>query len=550
MRNTQRLNTVACVVLGCFLAGCRTAGPPSGSAGVATAETVFTNGKILTVDAGFSVAQALAIRSGRIVAVGANAAVTGFIGSSTKVIDLHGQTVIPGLIDNHMHFIRAVERWHQQARIDGVNSRVKALSVIAEKAASLPPGQWLMVQGGWRESQFADQAGGFTLAELDRAAPKNPLFLQVTYRAVYANSLALRAVGRDPGTGARYDQPPMISPDPPYGLLNAQMPAVTASQIEQNFADFTMALNKSGLTSVYDVGRPGEGDISLVERLARRGPLPLRVWHTLKYEAKDDAGADAAVALVRRSAPNATTDQYGLLGMGEHVYLPMFDNPQMTTSYPPAVMAGFMKIARAAAERGFNIQEHTMSETTVSDLLREFERLNQAVPLKDLRWNLAHVFTISADSINRAKALGLTVSVHGVAMYNESPSKAVPPIRIIQDSGIAWGLGTDSTIVAHYQPFITLWWAVTGKALNGTKVLDQTVSRQDALVAYTRSNAFLLFKENTIGSLEVGKFADLVVLDRDYMTIPADDIINVEPVLTMVGGRVVFDKSSARSARQ
>ena len=140
-------------------------------------------------DAGFSVAQALAIRDGRIVVVGANDAVRKLVGSSTRVIDLQGRTVIPGLIDNHMHFIRAVERWNLQARIDGISSRAKALDVIAAKAASMAPGQWLMVQGGWRESQFADQPGGFTLAELDQAAPKNPPTRYSDFRLTVARRL-------------------------------------------------------------------------------------------------------------------------------------------------------------------------------------------------------------------------------------------------------------------------------------------------------------------------------------------------------------------------
>ena len=539
MRNRQNVYAGLMAAVCVTVAGYQIRGTAQTPAVVA--DTVLTNGKILTVDAGFSTAQALAIRNGTIVAVGTDASVRRLAGPSTKVIDLHGQTVIPGLIDNHMHFIRAVERWNQQARIDGVSSRAKALEIMAAKAATLPPGQWLMVQGGWRENQFADQPGGFTLAELDKAAPKNPLFLQVTYRSVYANTLALKAVGQDPAKGARYDTPPMISPDPPYGDLNAKMPDVSAQQKEKNFADFTKALNASGLTAVYDVGRPGEGDISLVEKMAQKGPLPVRVWHSLKYEAKDAAGADAAVALVKKTS-FSTTDQNGLFGLSEHIYLPFFDNPNTTASYPAAVVTEYMKIAKAAAEGHVNIQEHTMANVTVRDLLAGFEALSQTVSIKDLRWNLAHVFTITPDSIARAKALGLTLSVHSVAMYVDENAGSIPPIKTIQDSGIPWGLGTDSTIVAHYQPFITLWWAVTGHALNGKTVLGQTITREQALIAATRSNAYLLFKEKQLGSLEVGKLADLVVLDRDYMTIPADDIVKIQPKMTMVGGRVVFER--------
>ena len=125
-------------------------------------------------------------------------------GPATKTRDLGGKTVIPGLIDNHFHFIRAVQRWHQQARIDGVASRAKALEIIAKKASSLEPGEWLWVQGGWSEGQF-DKKGGFTLEELDKAAPDNPLFLQQTDRAIYANSRALIAAGLDPSAGANWE---------------------------------------------------------------------------------------------------------------------------------------------------------------------------------------------------------------------------------------------------------------------------------------------------------------------------------------------------------
>ena len=209
------------------------------------ADTILINGKILTVNNEFSVAEALAIDGSHIVAVGDSDSINDLVDESTRVIDLEGKTVIPGLIDNHMHFIRAAQRWNLQARIDGINSRAEALAVIADKAASTPPGDWLMVQGGWRENQFADEPGGFTLEELDAAAPENPLFLQITYQAVYANSLALEAVGVSPSEGARHVGPPLISPEPPYGLLNEQMPVVSEEQIARNLLDFIALAQQS-----------------------------------------------------------------------------------------------------------------------------------------------------------------------------------------------------------------------------------------------------------------------------------------------------------------
>ena len=527
------LNSVLITAGLVIVAACNNAAP------VEEADTVLVNGKILTVDGDFSVAEALAIEGARVVAVGDSQSISERIGASTRVVDLQGKTVIPGLIENHMHFIRAAQRWNLQARIDGVNSRSKALAIIAEKAANTPPGEWIMVQGGWRENQFADEPGGFTLEELDAAAPENPLFLQITYQAVYANSLALEAVGVSPSEGARHVGPPLISGQPPYGLLNEQMPTVSDAQIEQNLLDFIALLNESGLTSVYDVGRPPEGDISLLEKMSVDGPLPIRVWHTLKYQAYNPEEADAAIELVKESSANSTDDYLGMFGLGEHVYLPFFDLPGRTEPYGDDVVGPLMKIMTAAAEGGFHVHEHTMLDTTISTLLGPLEELNKSTPLAPLRWSLAHVLNISDESIQRAKDLGLTAAVHSVAMY--APPQFQPPIRAIQDSGMVWGLGTDATIVAHYQPFITLGWVVSGKSINGETVIEKPVTREEALIAHTRSNAFLMWKEDDLGSLEVGKLADLVVLDRDYMTIPADEIFDINPVVTMVGGRIVFD---------
>ena len=211
-----------------------------------------------------------------LVAVGNDEAVEALIGPETEVIELGGRTVIPGLIDNHMHFTRGVERWHLQARIDGVNSRAAALDIIRGKAESLEPGAWMMVQGGWSEGQFADQPGGFTLDELDTAAPENPLFVQQSYFTIYANSLALEAVGLSPADGAQRSAMGLAGSEPPYGELIQQIPPVTAAQREQNLTDFMAVLNRAGLTGVYALGRPPEGDIATVARRAGQGPLPSR----------------------------------------------------------------------------------------------------------------------------------------------------------------------------------------------------------------------------------------------------------------------------------
>lgn len=501
-------------------------------------DILLVNGKIVTVDAAFNIAEALAISGERISAVGSERDIRALAGANTQVIDLGGATVIPGLIDNHFHFLRAVQRWHRQPRLDGINSRQQALQILADKVAQFPPGEWLLTQGGWYPEQFADRPGGFTLQELDRVAPVNPLFLQERYNLVYANTLALEAVGLDPADGARRPAPGLATFNPPYGSLVQQIAPTSEAQLEQNLTDFMHTLNASGLTALYSLGRGPEGEDFVLDRRAEAGPLPLRIWHTLAYEANDPAGAEAAVALINASTPNTFDGDYGQFGLGEHIYLPFFDFPSQNGPWPAEIMDNLVKIATAAARGNWHIHEHTMSNWSVRDMLERFERLNDLVPITDLRWTLAHVYDISPDSIARAKALGMTLAVHGVAMNGGVRI----PFRDIADSGIVFGLGTDSTIVSHYQPFITLGWAVSGLDIAGNRALDQTLTREEALIAHTRNNAWLFFQEDHLGSLEAGKYADLVVLDRDYLSVPADEIFWIRPTLTMVGGRVVYER--------
>jgi predicted amidohydrolase YtcJ len=497
-------------------------------------DTILTHGKVLTVDAGFRTVEALAITNGRIVATGTSAAIARRAGRNTRVIDVGGATVIPGLIDNHFHFTRGVETWHEQVRFEGVDTRREALRILAAKAASLAPGDWIMVQGGWTPKQFADAPGGFSLEELDAAAPKNPLFVQEGYAVVYANSLALRAVGLNPADGARRGAQGLVSFQPPYALYDA-MPPTTAAQREQDLTDFMHELNATGLTGVYSLGQS-----DYLTLRASKGPLPLRLWETLNFNATDPASAAKAAELITRTKPNQFDGQHGIFGLGEILYGPFFDLAPRKDPWPAEIMSEYGKLAAAAARAGWHVHQHVINDNAVTDLLDTLEQVNRTQPLGRLRWTLGHVYDISASNIARAKAMGMTLGVHGAAMQ----AGARMPLRRIADSGIVFGLGTDATIVSHYSPFVTLGWAVSGLDVGGNKVLDETLTREEALIAHTRSNAYLFFQEKNLGTLEVGKQADLVVLDRDYMAVPAADIRKIRPTLTMVGGRVVFDRMS------
>jgi predicted amidohydrolase YtcJ len=494
------------------------------------ADTVVTNGKILTVDADFRIVQALAIKDGRIVARGTSAEIARDTGPNTRVIDVAGATVIPGLIDNHFHLARGVERWHRQVRFEGVDSHRNAIGMLAAKAASMPPGEWIMVQGGWTPRQFADAPGGFTLEELDRAAPKNPLFVQEGYSVVYANSLALKAVGLDPAGGAKRNAVGLASFQGPTPMLDA-IPRTSQAQLEQNLTDFLHELNSTGLTGVYSFGQS-----ALLASRAAKGPLPVRLWESLDFNATDPASATEAAALIERSRPNQFDGNFGVFGLGEVLYRPFFDLGRRAQPWPAEIMTEYGKLALAAAHAGWHVHQHVINDSAVSDLLDTLEAVSKTQRFDRLRWTLGHVYDISAQNIARAKALGMTLGVHGAAMQ----AGAHMPLRRIAESGIVYGLGTDATIVSHYSPFITLGWVVSGLDVGGNRVLDETLTREEALIAHTRANAYLFFQENALGSLEIGKQADLLVLNRDYMTVPAAQIRQIRPTMTMVGGRVVY----------
>jgi len=492
--------------------------------------TIVTNGKILTVDDRFRTVEALAIDEGRVVARGTRQEMARYAGTTTQVIDVGGRTVIPGLIDNHFHLTRAADTWHNQARFEGVDSRREALEILAAKAARMAPGEWIRVQGGWTPRQFADAPGGFTLEELDRVAPRNPLFVQEGYAFVYANSLALKAVGLDPAGGAKRNAAGLASFQPP-AKLNDAIPQPPPAQREQNLTDFLHALNAAGLTGVYSLGQS-----SFLAARAAKGPLPVRLWESLAFNASDPDSAAKAAALIERSRPNQFDGQFGIFGLGEVLYGPFFDLAPRKDHWPAEIMSEYGKLAAAAARGGWHVHQHVINNSAVSDLLDTLEAVNKTQRFDRLRWTLGHVYDISRENIARAKAMGMTLGVHGAAMQ----AGAHMPLRRIAESGIVFGLGTDATIVSHYSPFVTLGWVVSGLDAGGNRVLDETLTREEALIAHTRANAYLFFQENALGSLDVGKKADLVVLDRDYMTVPAAEIKRIKPTLTMVGGRVVY----------
>jgi len=311
-------------------------------------------------------------------------------------------------------------------------------------------------------------------------------------------------------------------------------------------------LNGLGITAWLDAGGRGMGAKHYVpyQFLADRGELDARLFWTTIRQPATPAQADAVIAEIRELRPFQGNDYFDHVGWGESVYAPLTTQllrPGGNTK--PDDLAQMRRILLTLAERGIYVNSHVEMTDVIDAFLTEYEAINKQHPIKGLRWSFSHLDQVTEAQLERMKRLGMTAQIHsrpliqGALMHKVHGDKAydMPPFRRIQDSGIHWGLGSDATAVTTSNPFFTLWFAVTGKMIGGRQVNRQTITREEALIAHTRSNALFLFQEGNLGALAPGKYADLLVLDRDYLTVPADEIKDIKPLVTMVGGKIVHD---------
>lgn len=523
-------------------------------------DTVLVNGKIVIVDDRFTIAQALAIKNGRIVKAGTSAEITALTGPSTRTIELAGRTVIPGLIDNHAHWIRAAE--HDELRFDGVTSRQQALKMLAERVSKTPAGEWVVVLGGWSEEQFTDEPKGFTRDELDRIAPSNPVVLQAVYNHSYLNTVALVAAKIDAGTpdpqGGKIEKD---ADGKPTGFVQgaggvafvaARVPLQSQEAWLANARKLVAYLNAMGLTAWLDAGGRGMSakHYEPYKRLADRRELDIRVFWTTIRQPRTPEQVDAVIGEIRELKPFQGNEYFDNVGWGESVFAPVTTQLlRVATNTKPEDLAQMRRLLVALAERGIYVNSHVEMSASIDAFLDVYEDINKERPIKGLRWSFSHLDQVSEAQLERMKKLGMTAQIHsrpliqGALMHKVHGDKAwdMPPFRRIQDSGIHWGLGSDATAVTTSNPFYTLSLAVTGRMVGGREVNRQTISHEEALIAHTRSNALFLFQEGNLGSLAPGRYADLLVLDRDYLTVPADEIKDIKPLITMVGGKVVHD---------
>jgi predicted amidohydrolase YtcJ len=504
-------------------------------------DTVLLNGKVVTVDRESSIREAIAIRDGKIVAIGRTAEIGKLAGPRSRVIDVQGRTVIPGLIDSHLHAIRAAQTFATEVNWTGVRSLKEAIGRIHD-ASLTKPGAWLIVAGGWTERQFVENRRP-TQAELQAAAPNNPVYVQLGYTWVVMTRPALEALKIDTASdgviAGRQDQ---------IVALFDRLPKPTFDQQVEGTRAFFRELNRLGMTGVVDPGGNNlfASDYQAVLNVWRQGQLTVRVAYALcgqtpGRELEELKGLTALLPM------GFGDDMLRFNGIGERITVAMNNNDSPSAADEHA----YYTLVRWAAERGMTLTMHWGSDRSVGRLLSIFERVNREVPIAPLRWSIAHLNDASVESLTRMKALGVGWTMQD-AMYfggdqllesrGAEVARRTPPLETARRLGVMVGAGTDAHRVASYNPFTSLQWILDGKSVSGTPLrgAEETPDRVGALRLYTMGSAWFSHDEDTRGSLEVGKLADLAVLSRDVLTVPVDQIGGIESLLTMVGGKVVY----------
>ena len=519
---------------------------------------MLVNGKILTVDTQFATREALAIRDGKILAVGSSADMRKLAGPRSRVIDLQGRTVIPGLIDSHLHAIRAAETFATEVNWIGAPTLTDALGRVREASRTMKPGAWLIVAGGWNVQQFKENRRP-TQAELVAAAPDNPVYVQLGYGWAMLTPSALKALNissdADVPAGGRLEKD---ASGKPTGAISGgqgaiialfdKLPKPTFDQQVDGTKKFFRELNRLGLTGVVDPGgnNLAPEDYQAVFKVWRDNRMTVRVAYTLCGQTPGSEFAELK-NLVALMPQGFGDDMLRFNGLGERITAAMNNNPRPTD----ADKEQYYQIVKWAAERGLSLTMHWNNDASVDQLLSIFERVNRDVPIAPLRWSIAHLNDASPATLNRMKALGIGWTVQD-AMYfggdgyaqqaGAEAARRVPPVETGKKIGVPIGGGTDAHRVASYNPFTSLQWFLDGKTVGGVAIrgAEETPDRAAALRFYTLGSAWFSFDEKKRGSLEPGKLADLAVLSQDYMTVPVSEIHNTESLLTLVGGKVVY----------
>jgi predicted amidohydrolase YtcJ len=518
------------------------------------------------------VVSALAIRDGRIIARGSDDSIMAHAGPKTRKIDLKNRRVIPGLNDSHCHLIRGGLNYALEVRWDGVRSLKTALEMLREQAEKTPKGRWVRVVGGWSEHQF-EEGRLPTLAEINEATQDTPCFILYLYSLGYLNKAGIEALGYDettyyPGGELQKDADGKLTgfliAKPSALLLYStliKMPMLTEEEATVSTLHYFQELNRFGLTSAIDAGGGGQyypHNYNVAERLALEGKLSLRVAYYLFAQEKGKELQNYQ-DWIKQVRPGHNDDMYKangymMHGAGENLTWSAADFENFLEPRPVLGdhMEGDLKpIVELLVKNRWPFRIHATYNESISRFLDTFEEVNREHPFDGLRWIVDHAETVSTDNLRRIKSLGGGVAIqnrlffqgeHFLERYGSKAAENAPPVKEMLAMGIPVGLGTDSTRVSSYQPWLAIYWLVSGKTWGGQQLLspENRLSRLEALELMTKGSAWFSSEEEKKGSLELGKFADLAVLKQDYFEVDEEEIRNLEALLTIVHGQPVF----------
>ena len=535
------------------------------------ATLILTNGAFATLDRERPQASAVAIRDGRFLAVGSLEDAMRHRDASAQVIDLNGRTAIPGLNDSHIHLIRGGLNYNLELRWEGVPSLADALRMLKDQADRTPQPQWVRVVGGWNEFQFAEKRMP-TLEEINAAAPDTPVFILHLYDRALLNRAALRAVGYNKDTpnppggeiqrDAAGNPTGMLIARPNAMILYATLakgPTLPYDLQVNSTRQFMRELNRLGLTSAIDAGGGFQNypdDYAVIEELDRNKQLTVRIAYNLFTQNKGQELEDFRrwTGVVK---PGEGSDYYRHNGAGEMLVFSAADFEDFLEPRPE-LAAGMEdeleKVVRHLVEQRWPFRLHATYDESIERMLNVFEKVNRDIPFNGLTWMFDHAETISHKNIDRVKALGGGIAIqHRMAFQGESfvdrygaeAAKQTPPIGRMLAAGIPVGGGTDATRVASYNPWTALYWLVSGRTVGGLRLYEAAsrLSRDTAIELWTSGSAWFSSEQGKKGRIAQGMLADLAVLSADFFTVPEEAIRDIESVLTIVGGKVVFGQA-------
>ncbi|GAA4277581.1 amidohydrolase [Aquimarina mytili] len=564
-----------------FLQGCKNKGEERSNSSQDNnsekADLVIKNAKVAIMDDKSSFAGAIAVKEGKISAVGTATEIEGYIGENTNTIDAQGRTLIPGLNDSHLHLTRGGRFFNAELRWDGVKSLKRALQILKEQAARTPEGQWVRVIGGWSPFQFEEKRFP-TPEEINKATGDVPAYILFLYSRAWLNKAGLKALNIDENTkapeGSSFEKGPngkltgVLLAEPNPTILYARigsLPPLSEAEMINSTKQFYRELNSLGITSGIDAGGGGHKfpkDYKGTDVLAKAGEMPIRLSYYLFPQNK---GAEyeefqewMATNKLGQNGEIHLEHGYELEGGGEFLAWSAgdFENflaPQPLLKDRPTWRKDLKRIVRLHVNKGWPFRIHATYGETIAKMLDVLEEVNLETEgkLASKRWLFDHAETVTESELKRIKALNGGIAIQArmayageyfVERYGAEKAKQAPPIKKIMGMGIPVGAGTDGTRVASYNPWPALYWLISGKTVGGFQLAEESnqLSREEALGLYTKGSAWISQEEDVKGTLEVGMYADFAILSEDYFSISEDKISELKSVLTVTNGKIVY----------